>query len=149
MTLPADGNPGCEEFRLSQCLQRRQVLRIGGLTGMALLLPDLLRARAAADSVARGSFGRAKSVILLYLHGGHAYYGVLNYLQPRAVEAYERLVILMHDADKTTDDMLSNLIDTLRGLGANFHPLPRPIDGPNASTVGIAYPPTVRSVEWL
>lgn len=83
------------------------------------------------------------------MHGGHAYYGMLDYLQPRAIEAYEGLVILMHDADKTTDDMLPDLIDALRGLGANFHSLPRPIDQPNASTVGIDYPPTVKAVEWL
>jgi hypothetical protein len=37
-----------------------------------LLLPDLLRARAAAAPEIRGTFGRAKSVIMLYLHGGHA-----------------------------------------------------------------------------
>jgi hypothetical protein len=39
---------------------------------MGLLLPDLFRARAAAADSTRGTFGRAKSVILLYLHGGHA-----------------------------------------------------------------------------
>jgi hypothetical protein len=36
-----------------------------------LLLADLFRARAAAPA-ARGTFGRARSVIMLYLHGGHA-----------------------------------------------------------------------------
>jgi hypothetical protein len=39
---------------------------------MGLALPDLLRAWARAASVRQGTFGRAKSVILLYLHGGHA-----------------------------------------------------------------------------
>src|SRR5262249_38021852 len=34
--------------------------------------PDLLRARAEARPPAKGTFGRAKSVIVLYLHGGHA-----------------------------------------------------------------------------
>jgi uncharacterized protein (DUF1501 family) len=52
-------------------LDRRHLLRIGGLSGLGLLLPDLLRARDAARP-ARGTFGRAKSVIMLYLHGGHA-----------------------------------------------------------------------------
>jgi hypothetical protein len=37
-----------------------------------LLLADLFRARAAAPPDARGTFGRARSVIMLYLHGGHA-----------------------------------------------------------------------------
>src|SRR5262249_28704396 len=32
----------------------------------------LFRARAAAAPTARGTFGRARSVIMLYLHGGHA-----------------------------------------------------------------------------
>ncbi len=38
---------------------------------MGLALPELLRARAEARPAA-GTFGRAKSVIMLYLHGGHA-----------------------------------------------------------------------------
>jgi hypothetical protein len=37
-----------------------------------LLLADLFRARAAAAPEVRGTFGRARSVIMLYLHGGHA-----------------------------------------------------------------------------
>src|SRR5436190_2582018 len=52
-------------------LNRREVLRLGGACGLALTLPDLLRAQA-ATAVAGGTFGRAKSVIVLYLHGGHA-----------------------------------------------------------------------------
>ncbi|MGL4553477.1 MAG: DUF1501 domain-containing protein [Gemmataceae bacterium] len=50
--------------------ERRHLLRVGGLTGLGLLLPDLLRARDAGRPA--GTFGRAKSVIMLYLHGGHA-----------------------------------------------------------------------------
>jgi Protein of unknown function (DUF1501) len=60
----------CDGFRLATRLHRRAVLQAGCLAGTGLLLPDLLRARAAAP--ARGTFGRAKSVIVLYLHGGHA-----------------------------------------------------------------------------
>lgn len=48
---------------------RRDLLRLGGL-GLGLLLPELLRARALAAP--HGTFGRARSVIVLYLHGGHA-----------------------------------------------------------------------------
>jgi hypothetical protein len=59
----------CADFRRAARLSRRQLLTAGGLFGTALLLPDLLRARAAEP---RGTFGRAKSVIVLYLHGGHA-----------------------------------------------------------------------------
>src|SRR5215468_8546086 len=49
-------------------LSRRHLLRAGTLAGLSLALPDLLRARGAE----RGTFGRARSVIMIYLHGGHA-----------------------------------------------------------------------------
>src|SRR5215208_6452942 len=54
-------------------LRRRQSPSRGGLAGTRRRLPDPFRARAAAASpAARGTFGRARSVIMLYLHGGHA-----------------------------------------------------------------------------
>jgi hypothetical protein len=55
-----------------ESMQRREVLRLGGACGLALTLPDLLRAQDAPSPAPRGTFGRAKSVIVLYLHGGHA-----------------------------------------------------------------------------
>ena len=81
------------------------------------------------------------------LHGGHGYYGVLDFLQggsppQRSIEAYDGLIILMHDADKDTVTMLPQLIQALRDLGAQFRVLPRPIDKPNTKTVGIGYAPT-------
>lgn len=72
MTHPTYVGSGCDDFRLTTNLHRRRLLQIGGLTGMGLLLPDLFRARAEARPAAQGTFGRAKSVIMLYLHGGHA-----------------------------------------------------------------------------
>jgi hypothetical protein len=48
------------------------LLTAGALAGMGLCLPDLFRARAEAKAPGKGTFGRARSVILLYLHGGHA-----------------------------------------------------------------------------
>ncbi len=63
---------GCRDFRLNARLHRRQALRLGGFIGMGLALSDLFRAQAAADSADKGTFGRSKSVIMLYLHGGHA-----------------------------------------------------------------------------
>jgi hypothetical protein len=71
MTYRTQADSGCADFRHSLRLHRRQLLQLGGLTGMSLLLPDLLRARA-EEKATRGTFGRAKSVIMLYLHGGHA-----------------------------------------------------------------------------
>src|SRR5436190_4418407 len=72
MPDPANSSRGCEDYRHSARLHRRQLLQVGGLTGMGLLLPDLFRARAGAAPSARGTCGRARSVIMLYLHGGHA-----------------------------------------------------------------------------
>jgi hypothetical protein len=63
---------GCAEFWRAGALNRRQVLTAGGLAGMGLLLPDLLRLQAGAKPAGPRTFGRARSVILLYLHGGHA-----------------------------------------------------------------------------
>src|SRR5262245_63068833 len=62
---------GCDGFRLALRLNRRRLLQVGGLAGAGLLLSDLFRARAGARP-AGGTFGRARSVIMLYLHGGHA-----------------------------------------------------------------------------
>lgn len=63
---------GCNNFRAATRLTRREILRIGGLYGLSLCLPDLYRAQAQARPTRRGTFGQAKSVIVLYLHGGHA-----------------------------------------------------------------------------
>ncbi|MCA9072484.1 MAG: DUF1501 domain-containing protein, partial [Planctomycetaceae bacterium] len=52
-------------------LDRREVLRLGGLVGCGLTLESLLQARAAGFEKSGGSFGKAKQVIMLYLHGGH------------------------------------------------------------------------------
>jgi hypothetical protein len=52
------------------------VIRLGALAGTGLLLPDLLRARdhargeVSSSRTAGSSFGRARSVIMIYLHGG-------------------------------------------------------------------------------
>jgi uncharacterized protein (DUF1501 family) len=72
MTHPSNGSRGCEEFQRGASLGRRDLLRVGALTGMGLLLPDLFRAWGGDRPAGRGTFGRARSVIMLYLHGGHA-----------------------------------------------------------------------------
>jgi uncharacterized protein (DUF1501 family) len=66
---PRSGAFGCREFCL---VDRRDLLTIGGLLGTNLCLTSLLRAQAQAKKAHKGTFGRAKSVIVLYLHGGHA-----------------------------------------------------------------------------
>jgi hypothetical protein len=45
-------------------------LQLGGLAGLSLTLPELLRSRARADKATTATFGRAKQVIVLFLHGG-------------------------------------------------------------------------------
>src|SRR5262249_13533776 len=64
---PANRHSGCDNFRR---ITRRDFLTVGGACGLGLLLPDLLRAR--ERSAPRGTFGWARSVIVIYLHGGHA-----------------------------------------------------------------------------
>lgn len=61
---------GCTQFRRTRPWSRRELLRAGGLFGLGISLPQLLRLRAQAAS--SSTFGRARSVIMLYLHGGHA-----------------------------------------------------------------------------
>jgi len=54
-------------------ISRREVLRLGGAFGLSLTLADLLRAQGQSPPVsAPTTFGQARSVIVLYLHGGHA-----------------------------------------------------------------------------
>jgi hypothetical protein len=66
-----DSTP-CPDFRRAASLSRRQLLQVGGLAGLGLLLPDLLRAQARSAPSANSTFGRARSIVVLYLHGGHA-----------------------------------------------------------------------------
>jgi uncharacterized protein (DUF1501 family) len=70
MPLPVTST-GCANFRQATPWSRRELLRAGSVCGLALTLPALLQARAQAAPT-RGTFGRAKSLIVLYLHGGHA-----------------------------------------------------------------------------
>lgn len=72
---------GCAGFRWMSNIARREVLRIGGLFGLGLTLPQLFAAQARGDQPQANpdggeqgqsrSFGSAKRVIMLYLHGGH------------------------------------------------------------------------------
>lgn len=59
---------GCRQFHQANRVSRRACLTIGGAVGLGLGLPDLLRLRAAESNA---SFGSAKSIIFLFLHGGH------------------------------------------------------------------------------
>jgi hypothetical protein len=71
---PVNRTEACDDFRRAARWTRRDFLTVGGACGLGLLLPDLLRARARAAGrpAPSATFGRARSVIILYLHGGHA-----------------------------------------------------------------------------
>ncbi len=69
--------------RLCEGPTRREWLRAGGLSALGLMLPDLLRGRAAAAPRAAGSFGRAKACILAFLFGAPAHQDVWD-LKPDA-----------------------------------------------------------------
>ena len=64
---------GCGGFWRAEEISRREALRIGGLVGMGLTLPRLLaeQSKVQGPKSKVGTFGRAKSIIVLYLHGGH------------------------------------------------------------------------------
>jgi uncharacterized protein (DUF1501 family) len=72
--MPRHSSPStaCESFCRAASCTRRQILQVGGLGWLGLLLPDLLRAQTQQEPSPKSTFGRAKSIIVLYLHGGHA-----------------------------------------------------------------------------
>src|SRR2546423_10844668 len=76
---------GGSAVRLCDGLTRRQWLRVGGLGAAGLLLPDLLRGRAAARErpAWAGGFGRARSCILCFLFGAPAHQDIWD-LKPDA-----------------------------------------------------------------
>lgn len=73
---------GTSPARLCQGVTRREWLRVGGLSSMGLMLPELLRAQQSAED--RGAtFGRAKSCIFCFLFGGPAHQDIWD-LKPDA-----------------------------------------------------------------
>src|SRR5206468_6720402 len=67
------GPAGCDSLRAALRMSRRELIGAGSLLGLQLGLPGLFRAMAAGVELgAPRGFGRARSVIMLYLHGGHA-----------------------------------------------------------------------------
>lgn len=73
---------GCKPARLCQGVTRREWLRVGGLSSMGLMLPELLRAERPVEDRG-GSFGRAKSCIFCFLFGAPAHQDIWD-LKPDA-----------------------------------------------------------------
>src|SRR5688500_3794882 len=63
---------GCADFQRLHRLNRRAILRVGGLSLFGLSLNQLLAAGNAIETQ-QSSFGRAKSCILLFMWGGPAH----------------------------------------------------------------------------
>ncbi len=71
---------GCRDLNLALAMSRREVVRAGGLSLLGLGLPRFLEARtisqntvaSAGPPISSGSFGKAKSCILLFMWGGPA-----------------------------------------------------------------------------
>lgn len=72
----------CHNFAASPLVNRRELLRLGGLTLFGLGLPELLRA-AEPPNWEDSSFGRAKACILLFMWGGPAHQDTWD-LKPEA-----------------------------------------------------------------
>src|SRR5262245_53746023 len=77
-------------LRLCDGIKRRELLRVGGLGFTGLMWPDWLRSRAAAAAQggssrrqAAGSFGKAKTCILVYSYGGPSHLDIWD-LKPDA-----------------------------------------------------------------
>ncbi len=75
---------GNRPTHLCEGVTRREWFRVGGLTSMGLMLPDLLRAEEARAVERRAStFGRAKSCIFCFMFGGPAHQDIWD-LKPDA-----------------------------------------------------------------
>lgn len=74
-------------YRCCDGVSRREALRLGTLGVGGLTLPGLLRGRSAAAGAGPAGFGRAKSVILLWMGGGPSHFETFD-PKPDAAEAY-------------------------------------------------------------
>jgi hypothetical protein len=59
-----------DPLRLCDGVNRRELLRVGGLSLLGLSLPEMLAAKESAATAASRAFGRAKSCIVLFMLGG-------------------------------------------------------------------------------
>ena len=74
---------GANSTRLCEGVTRREWLRVGGLSSVGLMLPDVLRAETEQSENKVGSFGRAKSCILCFMFGAPAHQDIWD-LKPDA-----------------------------------------------------------------
>jgi hypothetical protein len=108
-------------LRTCQGISRRELLHAGGLGVLGLTLPDLLRGQARAAAAPRGAsgtFGKAKSCLIVFLNGGASHHDTFD-MKPDApaeirgefrpiasnvpgIRVCEHLPLLARQADKYT-----------------------------------------------
>ena len=147
--------------RLCDTPSRRELLTVGGLTLAGLTLPNYLRSQARTQTTPShgNGFGRAQSVILLYLQGSPSHIDtwdpkpdalaeIRGEFQPIATRAAgiqlsEVLPLLAGQADKFS--LIRSLGVKPRGLanhGASIYMLMTGYDPSNFSPTGLAVPPS-------
>jgi hypothetical protein len=155
--LSIQGNRG----RLCDTLTRRELLCVGGLSLVGMSLPGLLARQAAAREAPSGAegFGRARSVILLYLQGSPSHIDlwdpkpqapveIRGEFKPLATRApgmllSETLPFLAQQADKFA--LVRSVGVNPKGLrnhGAAIYMLMTGHDPTNFSPTGVAVPPS-------
>jgi hypothetical protein len=147
--------------RLCDSWSRRELLTVGGLSLVGLTLPNVLRQEAQAQGPRRNQngFGRAQSVILLYLQGSPSHIDLWDLkpnapaeirgeFKPIATKATgllvsETLPRLARQADKfTLVRSLGVKPKGLRNHGAAIYMLMTGHDPSNFSPTGLAVPPS-------
>jgi hypothetical protein len=141
-------------------VSRRQLLTVGGLSFVGLTLPDLLRQRAQADSIpGPQGFGKADSVLLIYLQGSPSHIDlwdpkpaapaeIRGEFRPIAtrvpgMELGEVLPLLAAEADKFTLVRSCGVKPKgLRNHGSSIYMLLTGHDPGNFSPTGLAVPPS-------
>src|SRR5262245_9068387 len=145
--------------RLCDSWSRRELLTVGGLSLVGLTLPNVLRQEAQAQGPRRNQngFGRAQSVILLYLQGSPSHIDLWD-LKPNApaeirgefqpiatnvpgIVLSETLPLLARQADKFT--LIRSVGVKPKGLrnhGAAIYMLMTGHDPSNFSPTGLAVP---------
>ena len=151
------GQPG----RLCEGLTRRELLRVGGLSLIGLNLPGFLASQAVAKDTSppATAFGRARSVILLYLQGSPSHIDLWD-PKPEApaeirgefktiptnvpgISLSETLPLLAQQADKYA--LIRSVGVKPKGLrnhGAAIYMLMTGHDPSNFSPTGVAVPPS-------
>src|SRR4051794_36608375 len=152
------GTPG----RLCDTPSRRELLTVGGLGLVGLSLPDVLRLRASAGPAAPAradGFGKAESILLLYLQGSPSHIDVWDpkpdapdYIRGEfkpiataapGVSLGEHLPLLARQADRFA--LVRALGVKPKGLanhGSAIYMLMTGHDSTNFSPTGLAVPPS-------